>query len=65
MRTMKTVVLLSTSEVAERAGVTAKAVHTWVRAGKLQPAARAGATSKSTYLFDPDEVARFLEERAA
>lgn len=48
-------VLLSTAEVADQLGVTARTVNRWVREGKLTPAAQAPGP-KGARLFTADQL---------
>jgi excisionase family DNA binding protein len=48
-------VLLSTAEVADHLGVTARTVNRWVREGKLTPAAQAPGP-KGARLFTADQL---------
>jgi excisionase family DNA binding protein len=51
--------LLSTAEVAERAGVSIRTVARWVDAGRLTPVVIAPGPTGAR-LFDPRDVALFL-----
>jgi DNA-binding transcriptional MerR regulator len=55
--------MLTTADVATRAGVTVSAVHQWVNAGKITPATQL-AGIRGPLLFDPEEVDRLLDEMA-
>lgn len=56
--------LVTSREIAERAGVTVHTVSKWVRAGKLAAAYQLDGRT-GVRLFDPAEVDRFLSERAS
>jgi hypothetical protein len=52
--------LLTTPDVAKLLGKSARTVHRAVIDHKLRPAMQVGTGPNAPYLFDPDEVARFL-----
>jgi excisionase family DNA binding protein len=51
--------VMTTKEVAERCGVSTRAVRYWVQSGKLRPV----RISRGRGLFDAEEVERFRQER--
>lgn len=59
--TMNLANVVTTSEVAQRFGVTRAAVSLWVSAGKLVPVQRIGGAM----VFDRADVDAFAEKRAA
>ena len=55
--------LLSTAEVAEKAGTHYSTVTRWVKTGKLQAVYKADGL-RGFYMFDAEHVEAFLRERA-
>jgi len=53
--------LLTTGDIAKRAGVTRAAVHLWATSGQLVPTTHVG----NVRLFTRSDVEQFLAERAA
>lgn len=56
---------LTTSEAAQRLGVTPQTIINWVHAGKATPLFRLGDRSKSAHAFAVSEVERLARERAS
>jgi excisionase family DNA binding protein len=55
--------LLTTREVAARAGVKADSVVRWIRSGKLRATLMGGQPGGHAFLIDAEEAARFIASR--